>query len=169
MNILKLTHYINSSKSPYSSHVAILIMAGCIYKLLFLPHPPQLTIPMRCSSKVCLSLLTSTISSFVLGVTISQLSGGNRLTSHLSPSSLSVSSPHLSPHCCLSYLSRKSDVLMISCYIPFLDISHPQSSRHLSAFSVHPEHLVHTPMISLITLFGYCLFTCLFFQWPMRP
>lgn len=50
---IETTHYINSSsKSHYSSHVAILIMAGCIYKLLFLPHPPQLTIPIRCSSKV---------------------------------------------------------------------------------------------------------------------
>lgn len=53
MNKLKETHYINpSSKSHYSSHVAILLMAGCIYKLLFLPHPPQLTIPIRCSSIV---------------------------------------------------------------------------------------------------------------------
>lgn len=127
-------------------------MAACVYKLLFLPQPPQLKISIRGSSKAAPSSTKPPhLHRPFFCSRCHYLSTEQRQQAYLSP------------------LCLLTIFLMTSCYIPFLDSSHPQSSGHLSAFSVHPENLTHTPMISLITLFGYCLFTCLFLQWPMRP
>lgn len=148
LNRLKQTHYINSSsKSCYSSRVSINGKLRWKATLSATPRSPRPTVSWQVLSDI----------------------------PPKSPQSLLQPPHHIFLHTAASvtFLELPKFWWPLATFLPQ---TLPVSEVFLGLlgvcgvlFSLASGHLVHRPMVSLIGLFGYYLFTCLFFQWSVSP